>query len=399
MDKRLRSLTLIVCILVCTIVAAASVVVCTAGISTPLMATLLGVLTLGAAFTLYLLFTSIIKEEKEYHGADYAAMIDSITGGVLVLDGNDRVYTVSNDARGYLDLPEYAVGMDKNEAVRDKELLRCIDAAKQGESNLTEFKSHGKVLRVLVDPVIFNGRIVGTMLLLLDMGEQLTLQNMVREFTANVSHELKTPLTSISGYAEMIASGLVKKEDIPDFASRIQKEAKRMLALISDIIRLSQLDGGGADVDAEPVNMAQLADECRDVLLNSAKSHGVSLDIDAEQFIFSGSRSLLTELVYNLMDNAIRYNREGGSVLVTVRRGSVSVADTGIGIPEEHRERVFERFYRVDKSRSKQTGGTGLGLAIVKSIAERYGAEVALESEVGKGTTITVSFPTQYSAE
>ena len=393
MDKRFRSLTIIVCILVCTVIASAAVVVCYTEISAPLTAVILGLLVLGSAFLLYLLFSAIVKEEKTYHGADYAAMIDSITGGVLVLDGNDRVYTVSDDARGYLDLPDYAVGMAKDEAVKDQELLRCIEAAKQGESNLTEYKAHGKVLRVLVDPVIFSGQIVGTMLLLLDMGEQLTLQNMVREFTANVSHELKTPLTSISGYAEMIASGLAKPEDVKDFASRIQNESKRMLALISDIIRLSRLDNGGADEDAEPVDMAELADECRDVLLNSANSHGVTLDIEAEPLIVNGSRSLLTELVYNLMDNAIRYNKEGGSVTVRVTNNKLSVEDTGIDIPEEHRDRVFERFYRVDKSRSKQTGGTGLGLAIVKSIAERYGAHLSLESEVGKGTKITVEFP------
>lgn len=397
MDKRFRSLAIIVCILVCAVVASAAVVILSLHISLPMMIVCIGAVTLLAALALYALFNTIIKEEREFHGADYAAMIDSVTGGVLVLDGSDRVYTVSEDARGYLDLPEYAVGMEKEQAVRDPELLRCIEMAKQGESSLAEFTAHGKVLRVLIDPVIFNGQIVGTMLLLLDMGEQLTLQNMVREFTANVSHELKTPLTSISGYAEMIATGLVEQKDVPEFASRIQKESKRMLALISDIIRLSQLDEGGADHDAEPVDMAEVADECMDVLLNSAKNHDVTLTKDIESFIVTGSRSLLTELVYNLIDNAIRYNRPGGSVTVQVRSGSVSVADTGIGIPEEHRSRIFERFYRVDKSRSKQTGGTGLGLAIVKSIADRYHADITLQSEVGKGTEIIVEFPVQFS--
>lgn len=398
MQKRFRSLTLIVCILVCAIVAAASVMICNAGISLAAAVILICVIVLCASAALFLLINALIKEEREYHGADYAAMIDSITGGVLVLDGKDRVYTVSEDARGYLDLPEYAVGMEKAEAVRDPELLRCIEEAKNGASSLTEFTSHGVTLRVLVDPVIFSGQIVGTMLLLLDMGEQLTMQNMAREFTANVSHELKTPLTSISGYAEMIAAGLVKQEDVPEFASRIQKESKRMLALISDIIRLSQLDEGGPAED-EAVDMAQIADECMDVLLNSAKSHEVTLNKDVEPFIVNGSRSLLTELVYNLMDNAIRYNRPGGAVNVTVRSGMICVADTGIGIPKEHQARVFERFYRVDKSRSKQTGGTGLGLAIVKSIADKYRADIGLESEEGRGTKITVSFPTQFSVE
>lgn len=391
MNKRFRSLTIIVFIIACTLVAAISVVAISIGLPRPWGVVIIGAAVIFASGALYLFTTAVLREEKEYHGADYAAMIDSITGGVLVLDGNSRVYTVSEDARRYLDLPEHAIGMHKDDAIKDAELLRCIEAAAGGESSLTEFTSHGVTLRVLVDPVIFNRQIVGTMLLLLDMGEQLTLQKLKREFTANVSHELKTPLTSIQGYAEMIATGMASEKDVPEFASRIQKESKRLLALISDIIRLASLDEG-SDSDREPVDMAEIADECRDVLLKSAEDHGVSLVLDTESFRIDGSRSLLSELVYNLMDNAIRYNEPGGSVFVTVRPGFVSVRDTGIGIPEEHRAHVFERFYRVDKSRSKQTGGTGLGLAIVKHIAEKYGGEISLESEVGRGTDISVKF-------
>ncbi|MBO4848237.1 MAG: hypothetical protein J5586_03695 [Clostridia bacterium] len=391
MNKRFRSLAIIVFIIACTLVAAISVVAISIGLPRPWGVVIIGAAVIFASGALYLFTTAVLREEKEYHGADYAAMIDSITGGVLVLDGNSRVYTVSEDARRYLDLPEHAIGMHKDDAIKDAELLRCIEAAAGGESSLTEFTSHGVTLRVLVDPVIFNRQIVGTMLLLLDMGEQLTLQKLKREFTANVSHELKTPLTSIQGYAEMIATGMASEKDVPEFASRIQKESKRLLALISDIIRLASLDEG-SDSDREPVDMAEIADECRDVLLKSAEDHGVSLVLDTESFRIDGSRSLLSELVYNLMDNAIRYNEPGGSVFVTVRPGFVSVRDTGIGIPEEHRAHVFERFYRVDKSRSKQTGGTGLGLAIVKHIAEKYGGEISLESEVGRGTDISVKF-------
>ena len=245
---------------------------------------------------------------------------------------------------------------------------------------------------MLVDPVIFSGQIAGTMMLLLDMGEQLTLQRMRREFAANVSHELKTPLTSISGYAEMIAMGIANKQDIPVFAERIHRESNRMLALISDIIRLSSLDESSAESEKELVNIADVVDECRDVLLKSAEDHGVSLNTDTEELNVTGSRSLLSELVYNLMDNAIRYNREGGRVDVEIRGRTLTVRDTGIGIPKEHRAHVFERFYRVDKSRSRQTGGTGLGLAIVKHIAEKYGAEIQLESRENEGTSISVTF-------
>lgn len=391
MEKRFRSLTIIVHILVCTLVAALSVVAALLELPQPWLSVAIGGAILLGAALLLLFNNALMRNEKKYHGADYAAMIDSITGGVLVLDGNSKVYTISEDARSYLGLPENTVGMQKTEAIRDEELLRCIALAEKGESSLTEYTSRGTTLRVLVDPVIFSGQIVGTMLLLLDMGEQLSLQKLRREFTANVSHELKTPLTSISGYAEMIATGLASEKDVPEFAARIQKESKRLLALISDIIRLSSLDEG-AESEKESVDIAEVADECRDVLLKSAEDHKVALELDTAEFIVNGSRSLLSEMLYNLMDNAIRYNKEGGSVFVTVRPGLVSVRDTGIGIPEEHLPHIFERFYRVDKSRSKETGGTGLGLAIVKHIAEKYGASVEIESKVGEGTEIKLVF-------
>ena len=392
MEKRFRSLSITVHILICTLVSALSVVAALLNPPQPWLSVAIGGAILLGAALLLLFNTALMRNEKKYHGADYAAMIDSITGGVLVLDGNSKVYTISEDARNYLGLPENAVGMQKAEAIRDEELLRCIALAEKGESSLTEYTSRGTTLRVLIDPVIFSGQIVGTMLLFLDMGEQLSLQKLRREFTANVSHELKTPLTSISGYAEMISTGLASPEDVPEFAGRIQKESKRLLALISDIIRLSSLDEGAAN-EQESVDLAEIADECRDVLLKSAEDHGVSLEADAEEFTVQGSRSLLSEMLYNLMDNAIRYNKEGGSVLVTVRPGLVSVKDTGIGIPPEHLPHIFERFYRVDKSRSKETGGTGLGLAIVKHIAEKYGASVEVESTPGEGTEIKLKFP------
>lgn len=391
MSKRFRSLAVIVFIMVCVLVAAVSVIAVTSPIKPHISFLIIGGGILVGAAGLYAFISTLMESEKDYQGADYAAMIDSVTGGVLVLDGNSRVYKVSDDARGYLGLPEEAIGMYKTDAIHDAELLRCIELAEKGESSLTEYTSGGTTLRVLVDPVIFSGQIVGTMLLLLDMGEQLTLQKLRREFASNVSHELKTPLTSISGYAEMIEAGMVPEKDVPDFAGRIRKESKRLLALISDIIRLSSLDEG-AENDKEPVDMAEVAEECCDVLARSAEEHGVEITLDAESFVIEGSRSLLSELVYNLTDNAIRYNKRGGKVTVKVGEGLVAVRDTGIGIPKEHIPHIFERFYRVDKSRSKESGGTGLGLAIVKHIAEKYGAEISVESEEGVGTEIAAVF-------
>ena len=219
--------------------------------------------------------------------------------------------------------------------------------------------------------------------------------SMRQEFTANVSHELKTPLTSISGYAEMIENGMVKESDVQRFAGTIRKEAARLLSLISDIIRLSQLDEEQTPQAMAPVDLNALAAECVESLLPSAQKQGIVLQLEGETSYVRGEKSILWELCYNLIDNAIRYNRVNGTVLVTVENNRLCVKDTGIGIPAEHQDRIFERFYRVDKSHSRQTGGTGLGLSIVKHAAERHNAKISLESTVGVGTTITVEFPTE----
>ena len=226
---------------------------------------------------------------------------------------------------------------------------------------------------------------------------QQHMEMLRREFTANVSHELKTPLTGISGYAEMIETGIAKPEDVQDFAGKIRKEALRLLGLVGDIIRLSELDSAEKEEDAEQVDILELAEETVERLNPIADSMGVSVTVDGEPCYVSGSRKRLDELVFNLIDNAVRYNKADGSVAVSVKNTEANiifaVADTGIGIPSEARDRVFERFYRVDKSRSKRDGGTGLGLAIVKRVAMLYGAEIRLESEENVGTTVSVRFP------
>ena len=216
---------------------------------------------------------------------------------------------------------------------------------------------------------------------------------MRQEFTANVSHELKTPLTSISGYAELIESGLAKEEDVRRFAGTIRKEAARLLSLISDIIRLSQLDEDESPVAETPVDLYSLATECMESLGQNAGKKGVALSVEGESLVVTGEEANLWELVYNLMDNAIRYNRPNCMVTVTLKDRTLSVSDTGIGIPQEHQTRIFERFYRVDKSHSRATGGTGLGLSIVKHVAERHNARISIESTPGVGTTMSVTFP------
>ncbi len=219
---------------------------------------------------------------------------------------------------------------------------------------------------------------------------------MRQEFTANVSHELKTPLTSISGYAELIENGMASEADITRFAHGIHSSSKRLLTLINDIIRLSELDGTEEEVPFERLNLYQLADTCVEMLAMNAEKHEVSISICGSECYIEGNKQMIEEVLYNLCDNAIRYNNAGGKVEVEVyprhKEAVLTVRDTGIGIPKEHQERIFERFYRVDKSRSKSTGGTGLGLAIVKHIIAKHNAKMELVSESGKGTTISVVF-------
>lgn len=217
-----------------------------------------------------------------------------------------------------------------------------------------------------------------------------------QDFTANVSHELKTPLTSISGYAELIENGMASEKDVERFAHGIHSSANRLLTLINDIIRLSELDGTEQEIIMEQVNLYELADTCVEMLTMNAEKHNVSISLQGSDCYVKGNKQMLEELLYNLCDNAIRYNNPEGKVMVEVyprkEQTVLVVKDTGIGIPEEHQERIFERFYRVDKSRSKSTGGTGLGLAIVKHIIARHNAQLELESEAGNGTKIKVIF-------
>lgn len=227
--------------------------------------------------------------------------------------------------------------------------------------------------------------------------EILSNANMRQEFTANVSHELKTPLASISGYSELIKSGMATGDDVKHFAEEIHRNAKRLLALINDIIKLSQLDSFEFRMKYEPVNLYEVAVNCKELLALHGDELGVTVSVSGSDVEIPGGKSTIEEMVYNLCDNGIRYNNRGGKVMVTVSEdsdyGYLVVEDNGIGISKENQKRVFERFYRVDKSRSKETGGTGLGLAIVKHIAMNHNAKIEIESELGKGTRIEVAFP------
>lgn len=265
-----------------------------------------------------------------------------------------------------------------------KSIVKPITQLGQSLDNIDKFKSDEE-LKPLVNALLQQKK------------KQKMLDKQKKQFTANVSHELKTPLTSIAGYAELIETGMAKPEDIKPFAGVIRKQALRLVNLSEDIIQLSQLEeSDDEDMSFESVNLYEIAQRCVEALNINAINKGVTLNLTGEECYIRGKAQLVEELVYNLCDNAIRYNKENGNVTVTVtpleKGASVSVKDTGIGIPKKYQERIFERFFRVDKSRSKATGGTGLGLAIVKHITQLHDAKLEISSEEGKGTEIIVTF-------
>lgn len=328
-----------------------------------------------------------------------STIINNMDEGLIILDNDLKVIMLNESAYSWLGTStprSECTGRAVSEICRSPEICACIERA--DSVNLTV---DGRHLQLHVNHVASGAEQVGRIGLMLDVTQRSEIDRIKQEFTANVSHELKTPLTSISGYAEIIESGMAKGDDAPVFAGRIRRESQRMLALISDIIKLSKLDESSDSASYEAVDLMRIACECRDMLEMSADQHGVTVNVSGERSYVSGVPGELTELIYNLIDNGIRYNRQGGEVNVTVTAAAhaagdpiavVTVSDTGIGIAEEHQSRVFERFYRVDKSRSKATGGTGLGLAIVKHVAERHNAKIGMESRVGEGSVIRVEF-------
>lgn len=319
----------------------------------------------------------------------YSQMLDNLSDGIVGIDLEGNVTYCNAAAQGVLNLDYSPVGI----VISDLDVPRLhtfLSGARSGDKLMLDY--HSGTLQVTYQDLKEGDLRIGAMLLLSDIGQKQRAERIRREFTANVSHELKTPLTSISGYAEMIATGIAKEQDIVRFATRIQSESNRMLSLISDIIKLSELDEVGRSQHREDVDLFSVAQECVEILKPAAILRGVSVRLYGSSTTVVGNRSLLAELIYNLLDNAIRYNRDNGSVKLRVCDRTIKIRDTGIGIPKKHQEHVFERFFRVDKSRSKETGGTGLGLAIVKHICEQHHATLQLESSEGIGTVITIVF-------
>lgn len=334
------------------------------------------------------------KVEREKNKV--AAIIQNMSEGMILLDLDKNVLLMNEATKKIFDVGEISLKHDSLLYIsRDKDVNDCVDKALEGENSSIEIMLDGRIYQIIANPVASHGEQIGVICLIIDITEKKEIESMRQEFTANVSHELKTPLTSISGYAEMIEAGIVKEEDIKNFAGRIRKESARLLSLISDIILLSRLDDSQREeaVHKETVDLLGIAQKCADEISVQAEKQGVTVTVSGENCIMNGNITLLTELIQNLCDNAVRYNREkDGRVDITVGKNFIDVKDTGIGIPPEHRSRIFERFYRVDKSRSKERGGTGLGLAIVKHICELYNAKIELKSTENFGTEIKVIF-------
>ena len=320
----------------------------------------------------------------------------SMNEGLVLMNEKGTVLSINPAARALFHAESDCVGRDFLTVERSHEISCAIRRAlEEGHAEL-RVERGGREYQLDISRIESEGTVIGAVLLAFDVTEQAFAERNRREFTANVSHELKTPLQSIMGSAELIENGLVKQEDMPRFVGHIRTEAARLVTLIEDIIRLSQLDEGG-EFPFEPVDLKKLAEEASASLASAAAEKQVTIRVHGDDRQITTVRRLASEIIYNLCDNAVKYNREGGSVDVTIdgtaHGAVVTVQDTGIGIPPEHQSRVFERFYRVDKSHSRQSGGTGLGLSIVKHAVQYLGGRIELESQPGKGTTMRVHFP------
>lgn len=336
-------------------------------------------------------------DELRQKQSEFETVTTGMAEGIVLLNEKKIILGINPAAVRLFETDASCVGKYILSVNRSLELQELLQKAGDGRHAEMVLELGSGKYQLDASPVFSDGLVSGVVLLMLDVTEKEKSEQMRREFTANVSHELKTPLHTISGCAELLAKGMVKPEDVEDFSARIYAEAQRMIRLVEDIIRLSHLDEGAEDMKREEVDLYMLAGETVQTLLPEAEAAGIQLDLCGGPAAVYGIKQLLSVMLYNLCDNAIKYNRRGGSVSVMIRNEEdgvkLAVSDTGIGIPAEHQERIFERFYRVDKSHSKEIGGTGLGLSIVKHGAKLHDAAIEVHSVLGSGTTITILFP------
>ena len=335
----------------------------------------------------------LAKQQQE----EFSLITENMQEGLIVIDKYTMILSANSSAWNLFHMDRVRQGESVYCLDREEEFRHAIEQVLSGEHTELVLKLNGSDIQLIANPVIRDKKTEGAVVLLVNVTEKLERESLRREFSANVSHELKTPLTSISGFAEIMQGGLVKNEDIPKFAGRIYKEAQRLLQLVEDVIQISQLDEEKTSYVWEPVDVYQVCKNAFESLKEKAKRLNVHLYICGERMKMEAVCTLLEEAVYNICDNAIKYNRNDGSVSVfltqTAQEIQIVVKDTGVGIPKEDQDRVFERFYRVDKSHSKEIGGTGLGLSIVKHAVGALKGSVILRSEEGNGTEITLRFP------
>lgn len=326
---------------------------------------------------------------------EFEQIISSMNEGLILLDEHGMILSMNAAAKKIFAVKKDVNGSDFLLVDRTSKMSKAIWSALEGKHSEYTEERNGNEYQFTINPIKSDGKILGAVILVFDITDRAFAARNRQEFTANVTHELKTPLQSIIGSAELLENGLVKPEDTERFIGNIRKEASRLVNLINDIIRLSQLDENHEPA-IETVDLMEVAREVVEVLAPSAAKRNIEVYLKGEPCTIYGVRRYIYEIIYNLFDNAIRYNKDGGKVTITTGKDSgqaaVSVSDTGIGIAPEHQNRIFERFYRVDKSHSKATGGTGLGLSIVKHAVQYHSGKITLDSELGKGTTIKIVF-------
>ena len=331
----------------------------------------------------------------EQRQSEFDTIISKIKEGMILLDNNCRIISINQAAQDILQTDQTCLGKDMLQIIRNLSLNNWLEKGLQGRKQEGILQLDDSHYKVMVRPIQSEDKVTGLALLFFDVTEQLQAEQLRREFTANVSHELKTPLHLISGYSEMLASDVVAQKDVPQFAEKIHSESQRMIQLVEDIIKLSHLDES-EELAMEPVNLYQISEEVLESLSAKANERHINLHLLGEPAYITGNHALIHSLIYNLCDNAIIYNRDKGDVTVGITSNEdkivLTVQDTGVGIAKDEQERIFERFYRVDKSRSKKLGGTGLGLSIVKHAVNQHHADIKVESQLGLGTKMTVTF-------
>lgn len=331
----------------------------------------------------------------EHKQEEFRLITENMTEGFLVIDEKTNLLTYNTAALKLLGIEEIQKGSVLL-VNRTKGFREVIEKVLKGERAVNALETENRTYTLIANPVCEDGKVIGAVIVILDVTEQTNREKLRSEFTTNVSHELKTPLTSISGFAEMMMAGGMPEETVLDFSKSIYDEAQRLISLVGDIIKISELDERSVKFEEEVIDLCKLSETVAERLKAVADKRNITINVIGGSIKISGVGKILDEMIYNLMDNAIKYNKEGGMVDVIVTKADecvkLIVRDTGIGIPQADRPRVFERFYCVDKSRSKTVGGTGLGLSIVKHAAAYHNAQITLDSVVGIGTTVTVSF-------